>query len=148
MIIKEDLEISSQKLNLLVQKRTEELNRLKNENEDIEKKIEEEENHIKKNNEYKLAMKTHLAQLIESNSLLLESMEQFCGEDQRTHKILTSKVKRLEVSCEKVKSVNESKHDKRRNVFKERINESRHDSSDYKRVCSTGKSWINELKEL
>lgn len=32
MIIKEDLEISSQKLSLLVQKRTEELNKVKNEN--------------------------------------------------------------------------------------------------------------------
>ena len=42
MMIKEDLEISSQKLNHLLQKRTQELHKMNEENEEIRNKIEEE----------------------------------------------------------------------------------------------------------
>ena len=40
-------------------------------------------------------MKIHLNQLIDANSCILEHMEKYCVEDERSHKVLRDKVNRL-----------------------------------------------------
>ena len=70
-------------------------------------------------------MKTHLTELINANSVLLEQMEKYCGDDHRVQKILHDKVNRLELSCEKVKTHSEAKYEKKFSFLKDRINESK-----------------------
>ena len=58
-------------MNHLLQKRTQELTKVSEENDEIKRKIEDEETKISKNNKYKEAMKIHLNQLIDTNSCIL-----------------------------------------------------------------------------
>lgn len=95
-------------------------------------------------------MKVHLNELVQINSQLLQAMEKCCSEDVRVHHILGEKSNKLQVSCSKVKGVSpgfcqvavEERIVRKAGALRERTNEI---SS---KAEKSGKSWINELKDL
>lgn len=133
-------------MNHLLQKRTQELTKVSEENDEIKRKIEDEETKISKNNKYKEAMKIHLNQLIDTNSCILQQMQKYCIEDERVHKVLRDKVGRLQLCYEKVRNMGQKKQ-KSGVIFRDRINDCIMEK-ETRMGKSSGKSWINELKDI